>query len=346
LKEEMDVSTLFASIALAFVVGFAIQRGRVCCVAAAEQMVVNRRPQRMKAYLLVACWSAVVILPLAWLFPGIAVLSVDYPIRPQVVVAPVFYGLGAWLNGACVFGTLAGLTRGELDYLATSGGIVVGAVAVASARIGHTLSDPAPVALQGAPDIIRLVLWGVALLLVAHAVQRHFRVRRRRRDLWRTLLKAGHWRPATAMAVLGIAGGLLYATAGKWTYLAVLSDRSAALVRMSEAGLQIAPLVLLLALGCGGVAAARLSGRFGWKAPSRKALVTRFSGGVLMCGGAAVLPGGNDTLLLYGLPSAVSYAFVGYAVMIVSLCVLIQTERWLRTRVGRRHGHGPHAPSS
>jgi hypothetical protein len=324
----MDLVTLTISMLLALVVGFAIQRGSVCCVAAAQQLVVHHRAQRTKAFLLAACWSAVVIVPLSWWIPGVVHLSPGYPVAPRVVAGAVIYGVGAYLNKACVFGTLSGLTRGQLRYVASMVGLVAGALAVAlvdspETAVGATLASPV-----SGVSLIAAAFWSAALLLVIRASYRHFRASRHRLPAWRELLAVNHWRPAVAMAVLGIAGGLLYATAGEWTYLAVLSDRSAALVRAGDATLGWAPFLVSAALVAGGVLAAVLSGRFAWQRGEPGMVLRRIAGGVLMSGSAAVLPGGNDALLLYGLPSAVPYAFVGYAVMILSLCAIIHALRW------------------
>ena len=69
------------------------------------------------------------------------------------------------------------------------------------------------------------------------------------------------------MAILGVAGGLLYASAGEWTYLAVLSDRTAALVATGAERVEVRMLIAAASLLAGGMLAAQLSGRFAWSAP-------------------------------------------------------------------------------
>ena len=326
---------MLLSSVLAFIVGFAIQRGSLCCVVAARQIVEHRRWHRPKAFLLVACWSAVVVLPLSWLWPEQVQLSAGYPVGAQTIAAASVYGVGAYLNNACVFGTLSGLTRGEVGYLATIAGMIAGAVlslAIQPNEVNGMVMTASPLTEPALPGFL---LWMLAFVLVVRAVYRHYRASRNFAGPWRELVTAAHWRPAPAMAVLGVAGGLLYATAGEWTYLAVLSDRSAGLVGAGSANVGPGAMIVCAALVSGGILSARLAGRFAWQRAARGMLPRRFVGGAFMSGAAAILPGGNDALLLYGLPSGVLYAFVGYTVMILSLCALLQAMRWVQSRLIR-----------
>jgi hypothetical protein len=218
-------------------------------------------------------------------------------------------------------------------------------VAGAIAATYFALPDIAPLAASGdplsAPNIIAAAFCSVALVLVLRAGYLHYQASTRWHSPWKELLKANRWRPSLAMAVLGITGGLLYATAGKWTYLAVLSDRSAGLVRTGGAQLGSMAVIISIALFTGGLVAAYLSGRLALRTAERGILPRRFAGGAFMSGAAAILPGGNDALLLYGMPSLVPYAFVGYAAMIASLCVIVWLERQFRIRLSSRVVRAP-----
>lgn len=54
------------------------------------------------------------------------------------------------------------------------------------------------------------------------------------------------------------------------------------------------------------------------------------TGGMLMSGAAAVIPGGNDIMLIYGLPSLAPHAVAAYAVMMATLVLFF----WLKQRQG------------
>ena len=61
-------------------------------------------------------------------------LAEDTPVTWTVLVGGALFGIGAGLNGACALGTVAQLTRGRTDYIATLVGITLGAMA--AIRIG------------------------------------------------------------------------------------------------------------------------------------------------------------------------------------------------------------------
>lgn len=328
----MEFASLTLTVVLALIVGFAIQRGNTCAVAAAHQLVLKRRAQRTKAFMLAACWSAIVVVPLSWLFPAQVMLSAGYPVSITVMVAAATYGVGAYVNGACAFGTLSGLTRGTLDYLGTIVGFLFGAVVAVRLETmlfaAVELSE-SPVAKPSATGVIAVA---IAFVFVARATFRHYKVSRKWRSPWRELVNARRWRPAISMAVLGVSSGLLYATAGDWTYMAVLSERAAELVASTASDNKLKLFVAAAALVAGGVLAAYLSDRFVCQILNWRALPRKFLGGVLMSAAAALLPGGNDELLLYGLPSLVSYAIVAHIFMLLSLYVLIYANRTVKTR--------------
>lgn len=332
---------LLVGLVLAFVVGFAIQRGSVCVVAAARQLVNHGRAHRIKAFLLVACWSAVAILPLAWLFPNHVSLSPGYPVGLRTVLAASVYAVGAWLNSACAFGTLSALTRGQLRFLVTVAGMTAGAILSVPLQPARPELSILHESVLAEATWMSIAAWTAALVLVVRATHRWLRGRRNRNLVGNELLHPAHWRPSVAMAMLGIFGGVLYAGHEKWTYLSLLSDRTSALVRADEAVIGLGALLASAALLTGGVVAAIFGGRFEWQRVHRGALVRQFVGGGMMSGAAAILPGGNDALLLYGLPSAVPHAIVAYTVMILSLYGVMQSLRWLRSRPPGRSAHAP-----
>ena len=149
---DTTAGLLLVSAVLAFVVGLCIQRASVCAVRATEQWVYHRRTSRLRAFFSAAAWSGLVILPLAWLFPGSAMLAEDAPVTWTVLVGGALFGIGAALNGACVLGTVAQLTRGRTDYLATLAGITLGANGGHPDRRsfrGHDPFDPLQAELAG-----------------------------------------------------------------------------------------------------------------------------------------------------------------------------------------------------
>jgi hypothetical protein len=57
-----------------------------------------------------------------------------------------------------------------------------------------------------------------------------------------------------------------------------------------------------------------------------------FIGGAMMAAGSALVPGGNDLLILYGAPLLQWHAIVAIAVMLVTMVICILAEKWINTQ--------------
>ena len=163
---------LLVSAFLAFVVGFCIQRASVCAVRATEQWVYHRRTSRLRAFFSAAAWSGIVILPLAWLLPRSAMLSEDAPVTWTVLAGGALFGIGAALNGACALGTVAQLTRGRTDYLATLVGIILGAMMAIRLRVHSEATIPSILSKPNWLGWAALVAFGAVVLPVFQHVKR------------------------------------------------------------------------------------------------------------------------------------------------------------------------------
>lgn len=68
-------------------------------------------------------------------------------------------------------------------------------------------------------------------------------------------------------------------------------------------------------------------GRFRFELPGLAAVRDRFAGGLLMGAGSALIPGGNDSLILQGIPLGSALAFLAYAVLLATIVVLLLIVR-------------------
>lgn len=319
-----DLVLSIMMISLAFSVGFATRRASICAVTAARQSATGRRHSRMIAFLTAACWSGVVLMSATSLAPELAPLSPGYPVTLTVIAGGALFGLGAYINGACAFGTLSHLAGGDLNYIGTLIGIAGGAAVSALLPVHPGAPVPATLSPGSGSGLYLFLLFAVS----AAAATRKY-VRTRLRHAKPSVRRLG---AAPALLILGAGGALLHAVAGEWTYMAVLSDRAARLVSgdASEAGGMV--LAGTAALIAGGIYAARRSGRFRWKRPMPYKFITRISGGAMMSLAAANVPGGNDVLLLYGIPSVAPHAIAAYGAMMVVLLVIFRIKESRRYR--------------
>ncbi len=306
---------LLISAVLAFVVGTCIQRASVCAVRATEQWVACRRTSRIRAFFSAAAWSGIIVLPLAWLLPGHAMLAGDGPVTWTVLAGGALFGMGAALNGACALGTVAQLTRGRTEYAATLVGIALGALAAVHLGVHAEARLPSIVSTPNWLGWSALLVFGAIALPVLRHIGRVARLPRLRLT---TVL---------SFAVLGVCGGLLNGTAGSWTYTSLLTGAAERAGGLAAPPYGLVALVCTVAVLAGGTTAAVRLGRFAVARPKVVPTLAKLAGGATMSFAVMMIPGGNDMLLLSGLPSLNRNALAAYVAMIVSLAALLSIRK-------------------
>ena len=124
--EILLISTaFFVSMLCAGLMGFAIQRGATCTVAAVEEVVSKRRLNRLISMVEASLWVVGGLL-LAQALHLLPKMPAAYAVSYLTVLGGVLLGLGAYVNGACVFGAIARLGSGEWAYVVTPLGFYVG----------------------------------------------------------------------------------------------------------------------------------------------------------------------------------------------------------------------------
>jgi uncharacterized membrane protein YedE/YeeE len=299
-----------AAILTAFAVGFAMKSGGLCTYAAALQIVRERRFERLLAFLGAAAWTSLVVIPAAWLWPDVLKLSATHPHWQLALAGGVVLGVGAWLNRGCVFGTFVQLTGGNLTYVATLLGMVLGATAARIALVNRVPQKNLP-ALAAMPSYWIAIGGLLAILTVLTLV---FDLRGRERRPVSFLLIA---------MVLGIGGGGLFATINGWEFAAVMIRASYHAWQLVPTGPTMIAVLSTLSMVAGGVAAAISHNRFTWQAPRLLPSLASLGGGAMMGAAAVIIPGGNDGLLLSGIPALAPHAWVGFIAMLISMLVLL-----------------------
>lgn len=321
------IATAAAASMLCFAMGFAIRRGTVCVVAASKDLVVRRRPDMFIGFGTAACWSGLLLVPLAWAAPAVFRLSPGYDQLIQALLFGSVYGIGAWANQACGFGTLAHLTGGRLGYLFTLVGAAVGASFVS--EVYKPQHIPAPSLLATSP-LAAAAAW-LAFAAVCLWSWPRLRLLRYPSRWRRMLLGRARMRPFEAMLLIGIGGGLLYSCAGNWTYMGLLSSYASQLVMRDFT--PNSPLPALLGTATmigGGVFAAVRSSTFRLRGTSWLQGSRHLAGGTAMGAAAQLIPGGNGVIIVYGLPSFAPHALIAYLGMMITLTLLIWARNYSR----------------
>lgn len=298
--------------------GYAIQRGGTCMVAAVDEVLHQRRAHRIAAMLEASLWVAGG-LALAQLLHLSGSMPAGFASDAWTVLGGALLGLGAWLNQACVFGAIARLGSGDWAYAATPLGFYAGCLSVQplfARPAAQALASP----LAGSAAVL-------APLFIAYACWRLWPGLRALRAPGRLAVLAQRvWSPHAATIVIGASFVVTLLLAGNWAYTDVLAD----LARMQgTSGPGLLPLLLLLALFAGALLGGLTAGRWhpAWPAPAR--LLRCFAGGALMGWGSLLIPGSNDGLILIGIPLLRPYAWLALASMFLVIAAAMRLQsRW------------------
>ncbi|WP_157266810.1 YeeE/YedE thiosulfate transporter family protein [Azohydromonas aeria] len=311
--EALSAAALAAVLACVAVMGFAIQRGATCTVAAVEEVLRQRSARRLLAMGEAALWVAGG-LALAQSLGWTALMPAPRPVTGATVAGALLLGLGAWVNGACVFGAIARLGSGQWSQAAVPLGFYMGCLVVRPflplAEAGATASPAgllAPAWLAAA--FVPFALWRLGRGLRGGVARN---------------LAARVWTPHAATVVIGVTFLLSWLLAGAWAYtdlLAALAQRMAA-----HPGL---PLALLGALLGGALLGGYTAGRLKSVRPTPAQWLRSLAGGALMAAGSLLIPGSNDGLVLVGLPLLHLHAWLAFGLMCAAIAAAMRLSEVL-----------------
>jgi uncharacterized protein len=279
---------------LAFVLGFALNRGSICTVIATTELISEKRPARFIALFEAAVWAALVY----------AILETSPTMQqgwlPLGYLAPaaILFGIGSYVNGACVLGSVGHFGNGQIDFGLAFLGIV--AVFYIESLFG-LFPDQPPISASLPLGPVLLVVALLAILALRLGV---------------SLGSESNFRQLTlVMGAIGITFTVLAVFAPGFSITASVG----AIVSIPVAGG-----VISVCMFVGSFVSARFrKGQFMLKWPTFNNILRRTLGGILMGLGALLIPGGNDTLLMIGFPLGAWQAALAYVLLVASLAALI-----------------------
>lgn len=309
------------SLLCALVMGYAIQRGATCTVAAVSQLVEQGQWGRFVGLMEAALWVAGGLL-LARAVGFLPDLPMGRAVTASTIFGGILLGAGAYVNKSCVFGTIAKIGSRDWAFLMTPLGFVGGAWAVFLLR-GPT-STAAVAEMSPLNSLPTLAL--IAFLVFA---------------IWRiaqtTISKKGSlaeriWAPHEATVVIGITFAIMFVAAGAWAYTELLAELAQ--------GMPDDVLVRLLLLGAllgGSIISGTAYGSATASPINAGDFVRTTTGGTAMGAGSVLIPGSNDGLILVGMPLLYPYAWIGIGTMCLTIVAALYAERfWAKLSIGRR----------
>lgn len=289
------MSDLIMISTLAFIIGVAIQRGTTCAVLAVEELLRHRRWDRFLGFFECGLWAALVFMLLG---DGQS-HAPAFSEWGRLLAGAVFFGIGAMINSGCSFGTIGRIGSGRFDYFFTIAAAWIGI------RAAHAL-DPVigdQVSRHEGAGLTPLVAVG---LLVFFMAARWFSRKRAVRMFFRL---------GAVMAVIGSVGAVIGFLYQPWPWMKSL-DHLPHIDMLTAAG--------LASLIAGSIAHGVYFRRFSFGGFTPFEILRRIAGGLLMGAGASFIPGGNDTLILSGVPQGDIRAIAAYLLMLAVIAVLVK----------------------
>lgn len=203
------------------------------------------------------------------------------------------FGLGAAINGGCAYSTMTRLVDGEVRMAASIGGLSVGIFTFLALVDLQWLTRPAP-ALLGSVLAFALL---ISAAWASYELPRIWRLRPKDMRLKHMVLPP-QYRLSSAALLIGIASTAIFLLVRSPGYTITLQNLLQGVV--GRDALPAAMWVFLLLAVLAGMLASTLqrgSFRLDWR--PRWSWLRNIFGGALMGIGTAMLPGGNDALVLW-----------------------------------------------
>jgi hypothetical protein len=292
---------------LTLVLGALLSRVSLCAVAGVQQAVATGNFAGLERLGLAACGAGLSLLLLAGLLPDRVALPNDVDFHMGLMAGAVLLGLGAIINGGCYLGSVLYLGTGNLNFLFTLLGLGLGLRAAAR-------WSPLPPASASASHMAMGTMWMLGLGLFALAAVLLIR-RQRSTTQWLAL-------------GTGLLAGLVYARHPGWSYGSALEALAQGHTGLTHWRAHM-PVVTLFAGAIGG---AVLAGRFNLQRFKLRPALRCLAGGAIMGCGAALIPGGNDSLLLWVIPGLALYGVWAFGMMLgVMVLGFTLAARWPRS---------------
>jgi hypothetical protein len=318
---QMTALVVVPVFAIAALLGYAAHRASICNVRAVLEVLGTRRAFMLGSFAKAALWATAVYGAASVWLPGmIPGMNAGFQtLEPQIfaVCGGFAFGAGAAINGGCSLSTLQRLADGEIGMLLTllglGGGLLAWSAIDARLDLVHAIRVPSLWRQAGSVSIaIVALLW----LLAALELRRIWRTRPRIGI--RRLAASDVYRLSTAAMLIGISGGVLNVLLGSWTYTYYLRTAIASAQRDATAPMPILA-GLLAALLAGMVVSAVQRGSFEFRWGGTGGALKHLAGGALMGIGAALIPGGNDSIVLTGIPTLSGVALATYVALLLGI---------------------------
>jgi len=306
---------------LTFFMGFVANRTTLCAVRAVDELINKHQAKVLMSFFRVMLWSLVLSVLVTWLFK--IDTTQEYGFTVFAILGGLMFGVGATINGGCALHTLSRLGTGDFGMTLTILGLTLGAVLTKVILIEYSLLSAVPIVsnitlseeLQLPLTLMLLTVLLIELVRTKGSINLY---------KWCKSLLSAKYDLRSAAAILGISNGILFTLVGPWMYTNTIIQSIVNLLLPNSIYYQemsILLWLLLVALLAGIIGSSMLKKEFQLLVRPNKKWLNYFFGGILMGVGAALIPGGNDALLLNYMPSLSPHAFPAYFAILFAIAI-------------------------
>lgn len=313
----MTIALVFIA---AFTLGFAAHRASLCTVKAVAEIYTTRSVYMLASFLKTSIWILIFSF-LGFALFGVSTSFTHWPLSIYSILGGLLFGFGAAMNGGCTFSTLTRLGDGDIAFLAAVIGWPTGAwverILLSSwipgdSEIGVSAYNLSP-AFLGLLATLAVVVW---IVWQSTVIFRHMPKGMR----LVSALMAPQYGLTMAAVIIAAANFVLYLNLNAWSYTSVILSSVAPATFPPKAPILLLWFVLSVSLA-GIITSSVLRKSFSFKKPTLSRLFMHSAAGIMMGFGAAMIPGGNDSIILYGISSLSPHAAPAYISILVGIAL-------------------------
>jgi uncharacterized membrane protein YedE/YeeE len=313
------MTALIAACVLAAILGFAAHRASVCAVRGIAEVMHARTAWMFWSITKSSLWVFALALPFFLLTPA-GNYAGGWQLTGFAVAGGFVFGIGGAVNGACAYSTMTRMVDGDVGMLVTVLGFACGIAIFVGLFDAQLVPRPtsAYAAFGSLKPLAPVLIAALAIGAIVEVVQL-WRTREPGVPLMRRLL-ARQYRLSTAALLIGLSSGIIFLNFGSPGYTTTYQQVIEGMIGSRPCPDTMRVVVLLSVLA--GMLISTLQRRgFRLDARPRRMWVRHLAGGMLMGLGTALAPGGNDALVLYGIPSLSPHALPAFAAMVVGIAL-------------------------
>lgn len=309
---------------LAFWAGFATRRASLCLVRATTE-IINRKPAKTMFFVVQAMVIALSItIPAMLLFPDYISLTDSYSISFYLFLGAFLYGVGAFLNGSCALGTLNQLMNGKIEYSGSIVGMALGFFCFLLIQEFIVLKETDNSMIVNYKFLFLLplmfVVWSVTIIQTRKFLKESEGNKLKKIKRYITSSVARNY---IGVTIFGFCSGALYLIlGGAWDYTNFIRTAETIILEQGQSNVNLTPIIVTtsaLIIGMG--VASLLSKDFNFTKAAPKEFAVKILSGSLMGFSAGLIPGGNDTLILHGIPGLAIHAPIALVTIMLAIAV-------------------------